>query len=262
MRANEFLSELFHPEHAVPLEWEKGLGVTYARGTIPIKGKDVDIDITFANMDDGVVNIEFMVGGSFELTGAGGASKVFSTVIEAVREFVLTHRKINTITFTAEEKSRARMYDTITKRVAHKLGWHVVPYDEVMSDPKYATLRSYGSFSFAIEKGGAPVHRQAAQRPQHGDFDAIFYVYGYEQSDGPAIKIKAKKASEAENWVMKNVPELAKEHPMSIFAVKTPPAGRKVIDMGEVPKEPPKPEPRQLTPLEAELRKKLQGDQP
>lgn len=257
MKAIELLSELFHPEHASPLEWEKSPGVTYASGTVPIKGHDVSIDITFADMDQGVVNIEFMVGGSFELTGSGGASQVFATVIEAVREFVLKNRKVKTITFTAEEKSRARMYDTITKRVAHKLGWHVVPYDEVMSDPKYATLRSYGSFSFAIEKGGAPAHRQAAQKPQHGGFDAVFYVYGYEQHDGPAIKIKAKKASEAENWVIKNVPELAKEHPMSIFAIKTPPAGRKIIDMGSVPPAKPKAAPRELNPIEKALHDKL-----
>jgi len=260
MRFKEFISELFHPENASFLDWEKSNGATYAHGDVDIDGKNVAIDITFADMGNSVVNIEFMVGGSFELTGRGGASKVFATVIEAVRTFILKHPRVKTITFTADEKSRARMYDTITKRVSHKLGWHVVPYEEVMSDPKYATLRSYGAFSFAIEKGGAPAHRQAAQKPQHSSFDAVFYVYGYEQHDGPVYKIQAKKASEAENWVIKNVPELAKEHPMSIFAVKAPPAGRKIIDLGAVPPPAPKSPERVPTPLEQALRDKLGAD--
>ena len=261
MRAKEFLSELFHPENAAPLEWHKSPGVTYATGQVKIGGHDVTIDITFHDMGEGIINIEFMVGGQFELTGRGGASQVFATVIEAVREFVLTNRKVKTITFTAEEKSRARMYDSVAKRVSHKLGWHVVPHDEVMTDPKYATLRSYGAFSFAIEKGGAPVHRQAAQKPQHSKFLITYYVYSFELTELPAIKVIAKDGNVAEMFVRRNVPEYKNADPMGIFASKTPPEGRTVVDMGEVPPEPPKPAPRVPTPLEQALRDKLGASQ-
>lgn len=257
MRAKDFLTELFHPENASFLDWEKSPGVTYAHGDVNINDKNVAIDITFADMGDGIVNIEFMVGGSFELTGSGGASKVFATVIEAVREFVLKNRRVKYITFTAEEKSRARMYDTITKRVAHKLGWHVVPYDEVMSDPRFKTLVSYGAFAFVIQRGGAPAHRQAAQKPQHGEFDTIFYVYGFENPEGPAVKIKAKSSTAAEKWVIQNVPGFENEHPMSVFAIKSPPPGREVIDKGTVPAPAPKPTPRELNPIEKALHDKL-----
>lgn len=257
MRAKDFLTELFHPENASFLDWEKSPGVTYAHGDVNINDKNVAIDITFADMGDGIVNIEFMVGGSFELTGSGGASKVFATVIEAVREFVLKNRRVKYITFTAEEKSRARMYDTITKRVAHKLGWHVVPYDEVMSDPRFKTLVSYGAFAFVIQRGGAPAHRQSAQKPQHGEFDTIFYVYGFENPEGPAVKIKAKSSAAAEKWVIQNVPGFENEHPMSVFAIKSPPPGREVIDKGKVPPPAPKPTPRELNPIEKALHDKL-----
>ena len=257
MRATEFILELFHPENASFLDWEKGNGVTYARGDVDIEGKNVSIDITFADMGQGIVNIEFMVGGSFELTGKGGASKVFSTVIEAVREFVNKNPRVKTITFTAEEKSRARMYDTITKRVAHKLGWHVIPYEEMLADPKYKTLLSYGAFSFVIQRGGAPVHRQQAQKPQHSSFSPVYYVYSFELTDVPAIKITAKDGNVAEMWVRRNVPEYKNADPMGIFASKAPPAGRQVVDMGVVPPEPPKPEPRVPTSLEQKLRDKL-----
>jgi hypothetical protein len=259
MRATEFLSELFHPSNASFLDWEKGLGVTYAHGDVTIGDHSVAIDITFSNMDDGIVNIEFMVGGSFELTGKGGASKVFATVIEAVKQFIAKHPKVTTITFTAEEQSRAKSYDTITKRVAKEVGWHVVPYDEVASDPKFRTAMSYGAFLFVIQRGHAPKHRQAAQKPQHAEFLPVFYVYAYENPKLPAIKVKAKSATAAEKFVISQVPGYEKEHPMSVFAVKAMPADRQITDMGTVPKPTPKPAPRVLNPLEKALHDKING---
>lgn len=249
--------ELFHPEHASFLDWEKSPGVTYAHGNVTIGDHSVAIDITFADMGNGIVNIEFMVGGSFELTGQGGTSKVFATVIEAVREFVLKNRRVKYITFTAEEKSRARMYDTITKRVAYKLGWHVVPYEEMIADPKFKTLLSYGAFAFVIQRGGAPAHRQAAQKPQHGEFLIVYHVYSMENHSLPAIKVKARNGNDAEAWVIKNIPGYDKEHPMAVFASKMPPEGRQIIDKGTVPPPAPKSTPRVLTPLEQKLKDKL-----
>lgn len=249
--------ELFNPKKASALEWQKDLGVTYAQGEVIIGGKPVSIDITFSNMDDGIVNIEFMVGGSFELTGKGGVSEVFSTVIEAVKQFVTEHPKINILTFTAEEQSRAKMYDTITKRVAKQLGWHVIPYEEMSQDPRMKTAMSYGAFLFAIERGSAPAHRQAAQKPQHGEFLPVLYVYAYENPKLPAIKVKAKSSIAAEKWVIQNIPGYEKEHPMSIFAVKAPPADRQIIDKGTVPSARPKAAPRELNPIEKALQNKL-----
>jgi hypothetical protein len=251
------VTELFDPKQSSELEWEKGVGVTYANGIINIDNKEVNIDITFANIDDGIINIEFMVGGAFDLTGKGGASQVFATVIEAVKKFVKEHPKVTTFTFTAEEKSRAKMYDTITKRVAKQLGWHVIPYDEMAADPKFRTAMSYGAFLFAIERGEAPEHRQSAQKPQHSEFLPIFYVYAYENDKLPTIKVKATSSTAAEKFVVKNVPGYEKEHSMSIFAVRAQPAGRKIIDMGTVPPPPPKPAPQDPNSLGARLRAKL-----
>lgn len=249
--------ELFDPKKAAPLEWKSSPGITYAEGEVDIKGVNTPIGITFADMGNKVVNIEFHVGGNFELTGKGGADTVFATVIEGVKQFVQEHPGINTITFTAEENSRARTYDTIAKRVAKKLGWHIIPYDEMVQDPNMKTAMSYGAFLFAIERGEAPEHRQAAQKPQHGEFVPILYVYAYENPDLPAIKIKAKSSMSAEKWVIQNIPGYEKEHPMSIFAVKAPPANRQIIDKGTVPTAKPKAAPRVLNPIEKALQNKL-----
>ena len=251
------LSELFDPKKSSQLTWDKKLGATHARGSVPIDGKDTRIDIVFSSHDSGIVNIEFAVGDQFKVTGRGGVAEVFATVIEAVKQFVTDHPKITTLTFTASEQSRARMYDTLAKRVSKQLGWHVVPYDEMVSDTRLQSILGHGDFTFAIEKGEAPEHRQAAQRPQHGEFTPIFYVYAFENPDLPVIKIRAKKAMAAERFVIKNVPGYNKEHPMSVFALKAPPNGRTdVEDMGEVPPPPPKVEPPRST-LGDLLRKKL-----
>lgn len=260
MKASELLYELFEPTQASFLDWEKSPGVTSAHGNVRIGQHDVTIDVTFADMGNKIVNIEFMVGGSFELTGKGGASQVFATVIEAVKQFVKDTPGIKTITFTAEEQSRAKMYDTITKRVAKQLGWHVIPYDDMAADPKFNTAMSYGAFLFAIEKGQAPAHRQAAQKPQHSEFLPVFYIYAYENDKLPTIKIKAKSATAAEKWVINNIPGYDKEHPMSVFAVKAMPQGRQIIDKGTVPAAPPKPPERKLNDLELKLRQKLGGE--
>lgn len=226
--------ELFDKKTAAPLEWEKGLGVTYARSTVPVGDKQVALDITFADMEEGIIDIEFMVGGRFAITGTGGVGPVFATVVQACKEFVTEHPNVNTLTFTAGEQSRARMYDTIAKRVSKEMGWHVVPYDDVMSDPRYQEVTTTGSFIFVIEKGQAPASRQDSQKPQHGEFMPIVFVYAYENPDLPAIKIKAKSRADAEAWVIKNVPGYDKEHPMSIFAIQNKPKDRKIIDKGSV----------------------------
>jgi hypothetical protein len=255
MRSKEFVRELFDPEQASPLEWDKGSTVTYASGVVPINGHEIPIDVTFAGPARGRVDIEFMVGGKFDLTGKGGVSQVFATVVGAVKQFIEENPKVTLITFTAHEQSRAKMYDTLAKRVSKQVGWHVIPYDEMIADPKLHG--GTGAFTFAIQRGEAPAHRQAAQKPQHGEFVPVFYVYAYEKSELPVIKIKAKKSADAENWVIKNIPGYDNEHPMSIFAIKTPPAGRTdILDKGEVP-EKPKPIPQDPNSLGAKLRAKL-----
>ena len=260
MKAYEIISELFGSDRVSELEWDKSSGVTYASGVINIDNKEVNIDITFVDMDNGIVNIEFMVGGAFNLTGKGGASQVFATVIQAVKQFVNEHPKVTTITFTAHEQSRAKMYDTLAKRVSKQVGWHVVPYDEMIADPKLHA--NSGEFTFAIQQGQAPEHRQAAQKPQHGEFVPVYYVYAYENNKLPVIKIKAKTSMDAERWVVKHIPGYREEHPMSIFAVKTPPKDRTdVLDKGEVPPPPPKPAPQDPNSLGARLRAKLDAPQ-
>jgi len=258
MKALEILAELFDPKKSLPLKWTD---LTTATSRLP-DGRNVRIHFRPADpKNPDWTNqpwaIEFSVGDDFEMTGGGEVSTIFATVIAAVAHFAKSFHNIQGVYFTAEEQSRAKMYDTLAKRVSKQLGWHVVPYEEMVKDPKYQTPLSYGDFLFAIEPGHAPEHRQDAQKPQHSEFLPIYYVHSIETPELFAIKIKAKNGNDAESWVMRNVPEYKNEDPFGVIARKSIPQGREVIDKGEVPPPKPKPPERVLSPLEQKLKDKL-----
>jgi hypothetical protein len=225
-REKESLSELFGPKHAGHVDWPDD---DMASSTI--NGKKLIINF---RESEGMVQLEFNIDHEFQLTGRGDATAVFATVIESIKEYVGNWRGVHSFVFTADEQSRAKMYDTLAKRVAKQLGWHVVPYDDMVKDPKYQTVLSYGDFTFAIEKGTAPASRLATQKPQHGDFLPVFYVVSMEDPTLPAYKIKSKNGNDAERWVMNNVPEYKDLDAFGVIARRVPPNDRPVIDKGRI----------------------------
>jgi hypothetical protein len=244
------ITELFEPKQPVAINWN--FDDTSAMAKINPQTKLI---VNFLGDEDPIA-IEFNVNDQFNITGSGNVSAIFVTVIETVKQYVQNNPDCSALYFTAEEQSRAKMYDTLAKRVAKQLGWHVVPYDEMASDEKFKHALDSRQFVFAIEKGAAPEHRQAAQKPQHGEFMPIYYVISMETPELFAVKIKAKNGDEAEQWVMRNIPEYKKEDPFGIFASRGLPTGRKIIDKGQVP-EKPKPIPQDPNSLGAKLRAKL-----
>jgi hypothetical protein len=60
--------------------------------------------------------------GKIGITKTGNAAEVFSIVSNGVLDFVRTN-KVNEIQFSAIEPSRSRLYSTLTKFWANKLGW-------------------------------------------------------------------------------------------------------------------------------------------
>jgi hypothetical protein len=233
MRANEFLSELFNPKKARPFKWTS---LTSARSHLS-DGRYLIVNfipLDKENMNAAPIAIEFSVGDDFEVTGGGNVSEIFATVIEVIKYFLKGFHSTPALYFTADEQSRAKMYDTLAKRVAHQVGWHVVPYDEMIADPKYKTALSFGDFMFAIEPGHAPEHRVHAQKPQHGEFMPIYYVVSMDNDDLPAIKIKAKKGLQAMDWVQANIPEFKDEDHMAMNAYRVPPKDKKIIDAGSI----------------------------
>jgi hypothetical protein len=141
---------------------------------------------------------------------------------------------IETIIFTAKEPSRARMYDTLSKRVAAKFGWHVVPYDEMQK--RYIDYLDALDFNFVIAKGPAPEQYKDANKPQHGEFKPILYVYHTEDPNLPSIKLHAKSDEEAYQWVVNNLSKIQGYQDQEIDTKKLrattiKPGLRKILDL-------------------------------
>jgi hypothetical protein len=247
-KANEFVLELFDPKHAQSIEW---LDDHTARAKIGKK----NLQTKFIEYG-GIVFLEFSIDDEFTLTGRGDANQVFATVIQAVKEYVKMWSGVHTFVFTAKEQSRARMYDALAKRVSSQLGWHVVPYDDMQADPKYRYAREHGEYVFAIEKGIAPEHRQAAQKPQHEKFKSIWYVGSTEDKTLPVFRVNGGEGWEAEQFVMRTRSEYKGFHPLSMYSKRNLPAGQEVIDLGDY-KPPYKSPPQDPNSLGARLRAKL-----
>lgn len=227
MRAQEFLSELLDPKLAQPVEWQDS---ETAVSKLP-NGKTIIVNLRKRR---GVVTVEFSVDGQYQITGRGDANQVFVTVIQVVKEFVENNPEVHTFTFTANEYSRARLYDALTKRVSAQLGWHVVPFDELMSAPEYEDIRTIGGYLFVIEKGAAPEHRQSFQKPQHGKFKNIWYVSSMDDKELPQYKVTGgKKAWHAMKYVIDNIAEYKQLNPQVITAKHHPQPGQEIIDLGE-----------------------------
>jgi hypothetical protein len=220
MKVYEILSELFDPKSGSELEWSTIPGVTYAEGMVDIGEKSVNIDITFSDEGDGKVDLEFMVGGSHNITGSGGAQQVFATVIQAVKKFVTEQPKVNILTFSAYEQSRAKLYNTMANRMARTIGFRVVPLDEIGDD--MVPHGGASGYLFVLQRGATnePVKKAAP-------FEPVWFVYDIEHKDIEPVKIKSKTGGEAEKQALQ-MPQFKDSDPFAVFASKSDPRwGRK-----------------------------------
>lgn len=236
MRVREIITELFDPKLAIDLEWSEGDDYIAARGYVTVTDPDgyggeygndleVELEVTFDDYPHPQrkeYEVQFKVGDSHAITGGGNAKVIFASVIQACKDFIEIY-KPDRLFFTADEQSRARMYDTITKRVAKEVGWHVMPFDEIQKDPLYRNKSSNG-FVFVTAKGSAPSKWSSDQRPQHGSFMPIWYVYSMDDSkDTIALKVRAKHREDAIQHAIKIEPSFKDVDPMAIWALNTLP---------------------------------------
>ena len=237
MRFREIIKELLDPKLAVDLEWAEGSDYIAARGYVTVTDQygnkeDEELEVEFGEFphrNRKEYEVQFKVGDSYDITGGGNANVIFATVIQACKDFVEMYHP-DRLFFTAKEQSRARMYDTITKRVAKEVGWHVIPFDEMQKDPLYRN-RSDNGFVFVIQKGAAPEKWSSAQKPQHGSFMPIWFVYNVDK-DTPtvAVKVRAPNRETATQHAMKIEPSFKDLDLMQIHALNSLPR-REVTDV-------------------------------
>ena len=94
------------------------------------KIKDKTYNIRLSEETKGVYELDFGLRsekvegslGKVGITGTGNASEILSIISNGVLDFVKTN-KVKEIVFSAIEPSRSRLYSTLTKFWANKLGW-------------------------------------------------------------------------------------------------------------------------------------------
>lgn len=134
MRASEFLTELFDPRTAFPLEWDDSFAPTELHANAHDRqGRTINISFVPFHLSDDwqAVDIEFTRGGSHDVTGRGDAERVFATVIEAIKVYLSKYNQPLFILFSGKEQSRFKLYSRMIARFASQFGYQVVPYEQL-----------------------------------------------------------------------------------------------------------------------------------
>ena len=136
MHFKDLLTELFDTK--VPYEWiRKTPKFAVAEFSIPEIPEDEVYRVSFINLKQGkVVGVTFtynkkkddpaqFLTGELGIIGQKPAAKVIGTVINIVKDFMKKNRKAKQINFSAKEKSRIRLYKTLSDKIAKKLNWKI-----------------------------------------------------------------------------------------------------------------------------------------
>lgn len=86
------------------------------------------------NRNQVVGKLDFAVEDDFAVTGEGDAPRIFATVIEAVKQSMNRNRNLVGLMFTGFERSRARLYTTMVKRLSRQYGLDPVVLKDITSD--------------------------------------------------------------------------------------------------------------------------------
>ncbi len=125
----QVVSELFDPETAFPLKWDKQFA---GQGEFHAEAYDADgriIGISFTPVGDGnATEVVFTRGGTHEMTGKGDAARVMATVINAINIFIQKYKPPYLVFSAKSTGGRASAYTAMIKRVAR--GYKLLSPDE------------------------------------------------------------------------------------------------------------------------------------
>ena len=102
--------------------------------------------MTFASKSTQRVSIT-----GYALKGLTNQFKVFGTVANATIDLI-KKEKLNSITFTAKEESRKRLYRSLNQKFASELGWETYDYQATVPDGSETIFIAYNSKAFSTEE--------------------------------------------------------------------------------------------------------------
>jgi len=107
---------------------------------IDSKGRDFNIyfyrtELQKTKIND-VVEISFMRGGKYDITGWGDSVKVLNTVLMAIKEYVEKIHYPKYFLFNAVERSRGSLYAKLVKKLANKFGYREIEFPSDEFEPE------------------------------------------------------------------------------------------------------------------------------
>lgn len=141
--------ELLDPKSAFTLTWDN----TFAPQERHAEAYDHEgrsINISFVQVRNNITEIEFMRGGSHDVTNRGSELQVFSTVLRAIEEYLSGYQP-GAIIFSAKEPSRYSLYKKLASRFAPKYGYKQVDISKY-SDKAQQGVRNSGTNVIVLKK--------------------------------------------------------------------------------------------------------------
>jgi hypothetical protein len=89
-----------------------------------IKKHNLNEESILISKGDKSLNLEFSdIDGSIDITGSGNAAETFGVVINGVLDYI-ANSNTETITFSAAEPSRIKLYNTMANVISERIGWN------------------------------------------------------------------------------------------------------------------------------------------
>jgi hypothetical protein len=102
--------------------------------------------MTFADADTGSTDVTGVAA-----KGLTNQFKVFGTVANSAIDLI-KNEKLNSITFTAKEKSRKRLYRSLNEKFANELEWETYDYEIRTPDGEETVFVAYDPKAFSVEE--------------------------------------------------------------------------------------------------------------
>ena len=159
------LTEVFDSD-SYPLEWEEVNDDEISAYFTTDNGRAGEVLFTiwdYPNHKD-VVYLEFAIKGKQNVTGGGDALKIFSTSINATKEFI-SKNPTNYILFDAEEENRKRLYVRMAKSL--ETGFELITPEQFVENYSegQSVLESFGDVFIILQRrGNQPV--EESEDPQ------------------------------------------------------------------------------------------------
>lgn len=134
-RLKQEVTELFNPKDSLRLRWDNTFGPVERHAQARFDDNWLDISFVPSNEKGDVVEIAFARNDRWDVSGEGDEYKIFSTVIQAIREYLMSYQP-KILYFSSKGQSRTRLYQSLINRLAQSYGYKQFDINKLSPEAK------------------------------------------------------------------------------------------------------------------------------